>query len=61
MEKNKIKIIEYGALTSTKGGIESYIITQLRHINKDKFQIDFLVPNEYEELAYEHEVHLEYQ
>lgn len=56
MEKNKIKIIEYGALTSTKGGIESYIITQLRHINKDKFQIDFLVPNEYEELAYEHEI-----
>lgn len=56
MKKNKIKIIEYGALTSTKGGIESYIITQLRHINKDKFQIDFLVPNEYEELAYEHEI-----
>lgn len=56
MEKNKIKIIEYGALTSTKGGIESYIIAQLRHINKDKFQIDFLVPNEQEKLAYEDEI-----
>lgn len=37
----KIKIIEYGALTSTKGGIESYIITQLRYINKKKIKIDF--------------------
>lgn len=56
MEKNKIKIIEYGALTSTKGGVESYIITQLRYINKEKIQIDFLVPDEMEKLAYEDEI-----
>lgn len=56
MNEKKIKIIEYGALTSTKGGIESYVITQLRYINKKKIKIDFLVPNENEKLAYEDEI-----
>ena len=56
MKENKIKILEYGALTATKGGVESYIINQLRYINKEQFQIDFLVPNENEKLAYEDEI-----
>lgn len=53
-----IRIIEYGALTSTKGGIESYIYNQISAIkndddNKNKIIFDFLVPAEKEKLAYE--------
>lgn len=53
-----IKIIEYGALTATKGGVESYIRNQITCLkeNKDKISFDFLVPNENEKLAYEDEL-----
>lgn len=55
-----IKIIEYGALTSTKGGIESYIRNQIDCLNDKRYpaaiQFDFLVPNEDETLAYEEEL-----
>ena len=55
-----IRIIEYGALTSTRGGIESYIYNQATCLfsdkNKNEIQLDFLVPNEGERLAYEDEL-----
>lgn len=55
-----IRIIEYGALTATKGGVESYIYNQIACLSKDKankqVQFDFLVPNEDEKLAYEDEL-----
>lgn len=55
-----IRIIEYGALTATKGGVESYIYNQIACLSKDEankqVQFDFLVPNEDEKLAYEDEL-----
>lgn len=54
-----IRIIEYGALTATRGGIESYIRNQILSIkkeNKEAINFDFLVPNEEEKLAYEDEL-----
>lgn len=55
-----VRIIEYGALTATRGGIESYIYNQAECLFKDKnkkeIQLDFLVPNESRKLAYEDEL-----
>lgn len=57
-----IRIIEYGALTATRGGIESYIRNQVACLsegkNKKEIQFDFLVPNEDEKLAYEDELNV---
>ena len=55
MKKN-IRILQYGALTTNKGGIESYIISQLRHINKNIFKYDFLIAKDSPLVAYEKEV-----
>ena len=55
-----IKIIEYGALTATRGGVESYIYNQITCLSEDEknkqVQFDFFVPNEDEKLAYEDEL-----
>lgn len=55
-----IKIIEYGALTATRGGVESYIYNQIACLSEDEknkqIQFDFLVPSEDEKLAYEDEL-----
>lgn len=52
----KIKVLHFGALSPTKGGIESYIISQLRAIDREQIQYDFLVPEDSPPLAYEDEV-----
>lgn len=55
-----IKIIEYGALTATRGGVESYIYNQIACLSENEknkqIQFDFLVPSENEKLAYEDEL-----
>lgn len=55
-----IKIIEYGALTATRGGVESYIYNQIACLSENEknkqIQFDFLVPSEDEKLAYEDEL-----
>lgn len=43
MEKKKILIF---GLTSLIGGVETYIINLVRHIDKEKFDIDFLVQDD---------------
>lgn len=55
MKKN-IRILQYGALTTNKGGIESYIIAQLRHIDKNFFKYDFLIAKDSPMVAYEKEI-----
>lgn len=52
----KIKIIEYGALTPTYGGIESFIINLISSIDHSRFGFDFIAPNEPNKLAYEDEL-----
>lgn len=54
--KKCINILEYGALTTNIGGIESYIISQLRHINRDVFKYDFLIAKDSPKVAYEDEI-----
>lgn len=48
-----MNIIEYGALTESYGGIESYIKNQVDEFSDKDIHIDFLVPNENGKLAYE--------
>lgn len=48
-----MNIIEYGALTETYGGIESYIKNQIKELSGSELKFDFLVPNEKRKLAYE--------
>lgn len=48
-----MNIIEYGALTKSYGGIESYIRNQINELSGENIHFDFLVPNEPEKLAYE--------
>lgn len=50
--KDSIRLIEYGALTSSVGGVEVYIKNQLESMAKE-IRMDFLVPNEPEPLAFE--------
>lgn len=54
--KKCINILQYGALTTNKGGIESYIISQLRHINRNFFKYDFLIAKNSPKVAYEDEI-----
>lgn len=53
---NKIRVLHYGALSGTYGGVESYIINQYRKLRKCNIQYDFLVNNSEEKLAYEDEL-----
>lgn len=52
----KIRVLHYGALSETYGGVESYIINQYREMRKYNIQYDFLVNNSNEKLAYEDEL-----
>lgn len=52
----KIKILQYGALTPTYGGIESYIYSQWKNLDKSQIQYDFLVDKYAGEVAYEKEL-----
>lgn len=49
----KIKVLQFG-MGPNPGGVESFIINYYRHIDKNKFQIDFI--NMYDEIAYENEI-----
>lgn len=51
----KIRVLQVGAFNSF-GGIESFQINLFRFINKDLFQIDFVVGNLYNKFGYEKEV-----
>ena len=47
------KILVYG-MTSNPGGLESYIMSMFRHMDRDAVQMDFLT--DFEEIAYEEEI-----
>ncbi|WP_314762848.1 glycosyltransferase [uncultured Selenomonas sp.] len=49
---SQIRLIEYGALTSSVGGVEVYIKNQAESMS-DRIHMDFLVPNEPHLLAFE--------
>lgn len=51
----KIRVLQVGAFNSF-GGIESFQINLFRYINKDLFQIDFVIGNLYNKFGYEKEV-----
>lgn len=48
-----MRIIEYGALTESYGGVEAYIKNQVEELYHTDIDMDFLVPNENNKLAYE--------
>lgn len=48
-----MRIIEYGALTESYGGVEAYIKNQVEELYHTDIDMDFLVPNEKNKLAYE--------
>lgn len=48
-----MRIIEYGALTESYGGVEAYIKNQVDELYHTDIDMDFLVPNEKNKLAYE--------
>lgn len=49
------RVLQYG-LSNNKGGIENIAIRVFRTINKEKFQIDFLIAGD--EIAYEDEINI---
>lgn len=51
-----INILQCGALSDNKGGIESYIRSQVEVINKNIFKIDFLISKKQKYIAYENEI-----
>lgn len=53
---DKIRVLQYGALSGTYGGMESYIAAQWKAMDRSKIQYDFLVPENEEHVAYEEDI-----
>ena len=54
--REKIRVLQYGALSGTYGGMESYIAAQWKAVDRSKIQYDFLVPENEEHVAYEEDI-----
>lgn len=54
--KSEIRRVAIWGMSDNKGGIESVIINIYRHMDKTKVQLDFLLPHDYGEIAYEDEI-----